>query len=141
MGSHFCVVTGWNNYNRTLEQYAALLGVDVPNQSIAGGKPANGTYLGKPLLGTTKIAFLPLNEATQMEFLAGDPDHPNWWRDVYNKRGFEIHHFGFVLSQDIWPVVERFKESGLGDPVQWARWGNEHGPNKPGAGCYVYIDS
>jgi hypothetical protein len=35
-------------------------------------------YLGKKLLGKTKIAFMDLNNMTKMEFLAGDPAEPSW---------------------------------------------------------------
>jgi hypothetical protein len=85
--SHFCVVTSWDGYNTTLQQYATLFGVPVPSQGIAGGPTSNGTYENAPLVTTTKIAFLPLNNNTRMEFLAGDPSLPSWWRDVYLVKG------------------------------------------------------
>jgi hypothetical protein len=105
---------------------------------MTGGPSANGTYNGQPLVGTTKIAFFDLNAGTRMEILAGDPDQPSWWRDVYNKKGFEVHHMGYVVNEPIWPAVQRFQAAGLGDPVQWAHWGKV---DQPGSGCYVYMDS
>ena len=48
----------------------------------------------RPLTGTTKIAFLDLNNMTRIEVLAGEKDQPSWWRDVYDRRGREIHHMG-----------------------------------------------
>jgi hypothetical protein len=60
-----------------------LLGQPVPTAGIAGGPAANGTYLGRRLTGTTKIAFLRLNNLTRIEILAGDPAQASWWRDVY----------------------------------------------------------
>ena len=30
------------------------------------------------------------NNLTRIEFLAGEPDKPSWWRDVYNKKGMEV---------------------------------------------------
>eukprot|EP00039_Didymoeca_costata_P010218 m.136941 g.136941 ORF g.136941 m.136941 type:complete len:213 (-) comp14741_c0_seq7:50-688(-) len=136
--THFCVITGWDNYNTTLESYANMLGQDVPKIGRAGGLDSNGTYLGKRLLGTTKIAFLNLNNMTYMEFLSGDPDYPSWWRDVYNVKGKEIHHMGYHIDEPIWPAVQKFEKAGLGIAKQWARWGEmEH----PGSGCYVYMDS
>jgi hypothetical protein len=137
--THFCVVTGWDNYNDTLAKYSTLLGQPVPEVGIAGGLPANGTYLGKRLTGTTKIAFMDLNEMTRMEFLAGDPENPSWWRDVYNIKGYEIHHMGYQLSGELWPVVQKFEAVGLGKAKQWARFNNEKGPEQ--GGCYVYIDT
>lgn len=138
--THFCAITGWDDFNATLARYATLLGVPVPPSGVAGGPGSNGTYNGKPLVGTTKIAFMPLNNATHMEILAGDPAQPSWWRDVYLARGFEIHHMGYALppGPQVWDVVARFQQAGLGAPVQWGRWGTLH---KPGAGCYVYMDS
>ena len=53
-----------------LESFIEAILRTVPG--IAGGPGSNGTYLGKPLLGTTKIAFLELNNDTRVEFLAGD---------------------------------------------------------------------
>ena len=142
--SHFCVVTSWDNYNMSLQNYGTLFGITPPLPGIAGGPDSNGTYVidGIPskLLGTTKISFISLNNLTKMEFLAGDPQYPSWWRDVYLSKGYEIHHQGYVLpkGEPVWPVVQVFKESGLGEPVQWGRWGEI---NKPGSGCYVYMDS
>merc|ERR1712232_1489369 len=112
-------------------------GYAVPYQ-ISGGKDSNGTYLGKRLLGRTKLAFKNLTSQMQVEILAGDPDQPSWWRDVYNQRGFEIHHAGYMLAVPIWPVVECFEATGLGNAVQWGHWGIM---DKPGSGCYVYMDS
>lgn len=107
---------------------------------IAGGPDSNGTYLGKQLLGTTKIAFMALNNQTRMEFLAGEPSEPSWWRDVYLAKGYEVHHMGYELPRGtaIWPVVSSFTAAGLGEAVQWGRWGV---PDQPGAGCYAYMDS
>jgi hypothetical protein len=139
--THFCVVTGWDQYNDTMATYSKLLGQAVPEIGIAGGIPANGTYLGKQLTGTTKIAFMDLNSMTRMEFLAGDPDHPSWWRDVFNKKGYEIHHMGYQLNEPLWEAAQKFEKAGLGKAVQWARWGNEKGPDAPGSGCYAYIDT
>jgi len=139
--THFCVVTGWDKWDAMVAQYAGFLGVSVPSAGIVGGIPANGTYLGKQLTGTTKIAFMDMNNMTRMEFLAGEPSQPSWWRDVYNKKGFEVHHMGYQLDEDLWAAVQRAEAAGLGKAMQWARWGNEHGADQPGAGCYVYIDS
>jgi hypothetical protein len=144
--THFCVVSSWDSYNETLNSYASMLGQKAPDVGIAGGLPANGTYLGNRLKGTTKIAFLDLNSKAKIELLAGDPDHPSWWRDVYNRKGKEAHHMGYQLPENpngpqIWEVVTNFEKAGLGHAVQWARWGNEKGPNVPGSGCYVYLDS
>ena len=136
--THFCVVSGWDSYNKTLDTYANMLGEPVPTIGLAGGPTSNGTYLGKQLMGSTKIAFLRLNNQTMMEFLAGQPDQPSWWRDVYNKRGKEVHHMGYAVDEPIWPLIERIEDSGLGQAVQWARWGTI---NKPGSGCYVYINT
>lgn len=138
--SHFCVVSGWDEYNNTLATYATLFGIVAPVPGIAGGPTSNGTYLGKPLVGTTKIAFMDLNNNTRMEFLAGEPTQPSWWRDVYLSKGFEIHHMGYVLPAgfQIWDVVTSFTAAGLGPAVQWGRWGAEE---HPGSGCYVYMDS
>jgi hypothetical protein len=97
--SHLCIVTGWNEYNATLQKYASLLGQAVPTPDIAGGLASNGTYLGRPLEGTTKIAFLHLNNFTRVEFLAGDPDKQSWWREVYDARGEEVHHMGYQLDE------------------------------------------
>ena len=68
-----------------------FLGVTPPVPGVAGGIGSNGSYLGAPLIGETLIAFMDLNNRTQMEFLAGDAN-PSWWRDVYMKKGYEIHH-------------------------------------------------
>lgn len=142
--SHFCVVTGWDTYNQTLATYSTFLGQPVPSQSIAGGPGTNSSYcVGgqcSPLLGTTKIAFMQLNNQTKMEFLAGEPNLPSWWRDVYLEKGYEIHHMGYVLptGTPIWTVVENFQAAGLGTYVQWGRWGTI---DTAGAGCYVYMDS
>ena len=142
--THFCAVTGWDAYNATLATYSTFLGSPAPAPGIAGGPSSNGTYvidgIPRPLLGTTKIAFMSLNNRTTMEFLAGDPAHPSWWRDVYLAKGFEIHHMGYVLPAGVpvWPVVVNFTAAGLGPAVQWGRWGDL---NKPGSGCYVYMDS
>jgi hypothetical protein len=66
---------------------------------------------------------------------------PSWWRDVYTKKGYEVHHMGYVVNEPLWPVVQKFEAAGLGKAVQWARYGNT-GPNtNPGGGCYVYMDS
>lgn len=143
--THFAIITSWENFNTTLSTYGTFLGLQPPNPNqIAGGPDSNGTYVvdGVPqrLLGTTKIAFLRLNNNTQMEFLAGDPDVPSWWRDVYLVKGFEVHHMGYHLATNvsIWPVVEAFTAAQLGAPVQWGRWGVE---DTNSGGCYVYIDS
>ena len=100
---HFCVVTGWDDYNETLQKYSSLLGQAVPSIGLAGGVDANGTYLGKPLCGETKIAFMDLNQMTRLEFLSGDPTEPSWWRDVYNKKGKEIHHMGYQVGEPLSP--------------------------------------
>lgn len=139
--SHFCIVTSWVGYNATLATYGTLLGVEPPVPGIAGGPGSNGTYLGNPLVGTTKIAFMQLNNETKMEFLAGDPDHPSWWRDVYLRRGYEVHHMGYVLPSSagqVWDTVTAFTAAGLGEAVQWGRWGTI---DTAGAGCYVYMAS
>jgi hypothetical protein len=138
--SHFCIVTSWQNFNQTLQTWASFLGTTAPAPGIAGGPDSNGTYMGKPLLGTTKIAFLDLNNDTRVEFLAGEPSQPSWWRDVYLEKGFEVHHSGYVLpaGTQILDTVQAFELAGLGQAVQWGRWGQI---DKPGAGCYVYMDS
>ncbi len=142
--THFCVVTGWASYNTSLKNYGTLFGVTPPSPGLAGGVDSNGTYVlkGVPqrLTGTTKIAFLSLNNQTRMEFLAGDPDHPSWWRDVFLAKGYEVHHQGYGLpkGESVWPVVQALAAAGLGDPVQWGRWGDI---NQPGSGCYVYCDT
>lgn len=81
---------------------------------------------------------MDLNNMTRMEFLAGQPDQPSWWRDVYLTKGYEVHHMGYVVPSPIWPVVQAFSAAGLGPAVQWGRWGV---PDQPGSGCYVYMDS
>ena len=139
--SHFCIVTSWDGFNATLATYGAFLGVTPPVPGIAGGADSNGTYLGKALLGTTKIAFMQLNNETKMEFLAGDPAEPSWWRDVYMRRGYEVHHMGYVLplsAGQVWSTVTAFAAAGLGEAVQWGRWGVI---DTAGAGCYVYMAS
>jgi len=138
--SHFCVVTSWNAYETVTAAYAAFLGETQPTTGIAGGPDSNGTYMGAKLVGTTKIAFLRLNNETQMEFLAGEPSAPSWWRDVYLQKGLEIHHQGYVLPEsiDVWATVMNFAESGWGQAVQWGHWGTF---GQAGSGCYVYVDS
>ena len=81
-----------------------------------------------------------MNNNTRVEFLAGEPSQPSWWRDVYLARGFEVHHVGFELPAGtaVWPVVEAFQAAGLGQPVQWGRWGVT---DQPGSGCYAYMDA
>jgi hypothetical protein len=131
--THFCIITAYDSIDATMALYGTLFGVTPPPSGIAGGPTSNGTYVvdGKPtkLVGTTKIAFLQLNNLTKMEFLAGDPATPSWWRDVYVKKGLEVHHQGYEIGvSPIWPVVEAFSAAGLGDAVQWGRWGAEdHG--------------
>ena len=89
--THFCVITAFDDIEATLAMYGTLFGVTPPTPSIAGGNTTNGTYVvdGVPqlLIGTTKIAFMQLNNDTKMEFLAGDPATPSWWRDVYVHKG------------------------------------------------------
>ena len=138
--THFCVVTSWEGYNATLATYASLFGVQAPAPGIAGGPGSNGTYLGAPLLGTTKIAFLDLNNRTRMEFLAGEPSQPSWWRDVYLRHGLSIHHMGYELpaGAQVWDVVTAFTAAGLGPAVQWGRWGTI---DTASGGCYVYMDA
>ena len=138
--THFCVVTSSAGYNATLATYASLYGVPAPAPGIAGGAASNGTYLGRPLVGTTKIAFLPLNNNTRMEFLAGEPSQPSWWRDVYLRHGLSIHHMGYELppGTQVWDTVTAFMAAGLGPAVQWGRWGTI---DTAGGGCYVYMDA
>jgi len=138
--SHFCVVTSWDAYETILSTYSTFLGLAVPTPGIAGGPDSNSTYLGRKLMGTTKIAFLQLNNNTRLEFLAGQPDQPSWWRDVYLEKGFEIHHQGYELpeSMDVWQVATAFMNSKWGQIVQFGHWG-EYGTE--GSGCYVYLDS
>lgn len=141
--THFCVITAFDDIEATLAMYGTLFGVTPPTPSIAGGNTSNGTYVidgvPQPLSGTTKIAFMNLNNDTRMEFLAGDPATPSWWRDVYLDKGKEIHHMGYAIgTAPVWPVVEAFTAAGFGSAVQWGRWGEE---DTPGGGCYVYLDS
>lgn len=138
--SHYCIVTSWDGYNATLATWASFLGTTAPAPGIAGGPASNGTYLGAPLIGTTKIAFMNVNNLTRVEFLAGEPSQPSWWRDVYLAKGYEVHHHGFVLpaGTQVWTTVQAFERAGLGSAVQWGRWGEiDH----DGSGCYVYMDS
>ena len=141
--SHYCVVSSWDGFNATLQSYSTLFGVPLPPIRTAGGLPANGTYLGQRLRATTLQAFLPGNNGTRIEFLAGEPSLPSWWRDVYLARGLEVHHTGYSLppGTQVWPVVQAFEGAGLGRAVQWGRWGNANGTDAPGAGCYAYVDS
>jgi hypothetical protein len=138
--THFCVVTSWTAYEDILSKYASFLGVAAPTPGIAGGPDSNSSYLGRKLLGTTKIAFLQLNNLTRMEFLAGEPDQPSWWRDVYLDKGLEIHHQGYEIpeSMDVWQVAQNFTNNAWGQIVQWGHWGNY---GMEGSGCYVYVDS
>ncbi len=138
--THFCVVTSWNDYENVLSRYASLLGEVAPTPGIAGGPDSNSTYLGQKLLGTTKIAFLQLNNLTRMEFLAGEPNQPSWWRDVYLDKGLEIHHQGYEIpaSMDVWEVAQAFTNQGFGQSVQWGHWGSY---GMAGSGCYVYVNS
>ena len=123
--THFCIISSWDAYNQTVATWANMLGLQPPAPGIAGGPTSNSTYLGKLLQGITLISFLPMNNNTRVEFLAGEPSQPSWWRDVYLARGFEVHHVGFELPAGtaVWPVVEAFQAAGLGQPVQWGRWG------------------
>ena len=91
-------------------------------------------------MATTAIAFVDLTPTLRMEFLAGEPSQPSWWRDVYRSRGKEVHHQGYTLhnATDVWDVVQRFSAAGLGAAVQWGRWGTE---DRASGGCYVYMDS
>ena len=138
--SHFCIVTSWPAFESVVAKYADFLGVVAPATGIAGGPDSNGTYRGNHLVGTTKIAFLDLNNNTRMEFLAGEPSQPSWWRDVYLDKGLEVHHQGYVLpdSMDVWATVTAFTAKGFGQPVQWGHWGTY---GTAGSGCYVYVDS
>ena len=139
--SHFCIVCSWTAFNQTLQSYATFLGEAVPDgNQIAGGPDSNGTYLGHKLIGTTKIAFMRLNNETQMEFLAGEPSQPSWWRDVYLLKGVEVHHMGYVLPArlDVWAVTQSLTAAGLGPAVQWGHWGTY---GQSGSGCYVYVDT
>jgi hypothetical protein len=51
-------------------RYATLLGQEMPTPGFAGGPDTNGTYLGKKLVGRTKLAFMRVNNLTRIEFLA-----------------------------------------------------------------------
>lgn len=136
--SHICIVTSWDGFEAMTARYAAFLGVAQPSTGSAGGN-GTGTYFGRRLLGTTKIAFLDLNNHTRVEFLAGEPSEPSWWRDVYLNKGVEVHHQGYVLpaGTDVWAYASAFSAT-YGAMVQWGRWGT---PDQPGSGCYVYVDS
>ena len=138
--SHFCIVTSWPAYETVTAAYAAFLGVKQPSTGVAGGPDSNGTYMGAKLVGTTKIAFMQLNNMTRMEFLAGEPSEPSWWRDVYLQKGLEVHHMGYDLpeSMDVWATVENMAQQGWGQPVQWGHWGTY---GQSGSGCYVYVNS
>jgi len=136
--SHFCIVTSYDGFEAMTARYAAMLGVAAPTTGTAGGN-GTGTYLGKRLMGTTKIAFLQLNNDTRVEFLAGVPWEGSWWRDVFLDKGVEVHHQGYVLPKgtDIWAYVQAFAAI-YGPAVQWGRWGT---PDQPGSGCYAYCDA
>jgi len=141
--THFCIITAFDAIESTMALYGTLFGVAPPAVGVAGGPTTNGTYVvggvPQPLVGTTKIAFMQLNALTKMEFLAGDPAQPSWWRDVYLHKGLEVHHMGYeVGAAPVWPVVEAFTAAGLGGAVQWGRWGKE---DTASGGCYVYMDS
>lgn len=80
-----------------------FLGVTPPVPGTAGGIESNGSYAGKALTGKTAIAFMSLNNKTQMEFLAGDAN-ASWWRDGAC-RGLALCRRGWRAGRRQWGRV------------------------------------
>jgi methylmalonyl-CoA epimerase len=109
--------------------WADVLGVDVPEVSIAESHPSRPTlYKGNPSDAKAKLAFLTMDNL-QIELI--EPMGGNsTWQEYLDEYGEGIHHIAFEVK-DIGGVEKKFEVRGM-PTVQLGGWDG---------GAYSYIDA
>lgn len=110
-------------------EWAKLLGVDVPESSIAEGHSSRPTlYKGQPSDAKAKLAFFNMDNL-QIELI--QPLGPkSTWQDYLDQHGEGIHHIAFQVK-GIDGMEKKFLENGDAT-VQRGGWDG---------GAYSYIDA
>jgi methylmalonyl-CoA/ethylmalonyl-CoA epimerase len=109
--------------------WAKLLGVDVPETSVAEGHPSRPTlYMGNPTDAKAKLAFFSMDNL-QIELI--QPLGPkSTWQDYLDQHGEGIHHIAFGVK-GIDAMEEKFRANG-NPTVMRGGWDG---------GAYSYIDA
>lgn len=90
-----CFVT--RDIETTKTWLAGLLGMDVPETIVSGGREeAETEYLGAPSDARCRMAFFALDNTT-IELIEPD-EHPSCWRDFLDRNGPACHHIAFRVG-------------------------------------------
>jgi methylmalonyl-CoA/ethylmalonyl-CoA epimerase len=109
--------------------WAKVLGVDVPEASVAEGHISRPTlYRGDPSDAKAKLAFLTMDNL-QIELIQ-PLGGKSTWQDFLDKYGEGIHHIAFQVK-DINGIERKFESMGM-PTVQLGGWNG---------GAYSYIDA
>lgn len=86
-----------HNMEKSVQAYAAFLGVDVPAICQTGEyEEARTLYLGRPTRARCRQAFFYYNDL-QVELIEPDKE-PSVWRQALDEKGEGIHHIAFQIE-------------------------------------------
>jgi hypothetical protein len=116
------------NIDKARNAWAELLGIDVPEVSIAEGHYSRPTlYKGSPSDAKAKLAFIAM-ENIQIELIQ-PLGGKSTWQEFLDSHGEGLHHIAFQIK-DIDGMEKRFDSQG-NPTVQRGGWDG---------GAYSYID-
>lgn len=118
-----------DNLEETIQEYAKLFGVPVPDIfSVPEESQAHTMFQGKPTATRARLAVFDLGQVV-LEITEPD-DKPSSWKDFLDKKGPGVHHIAF-MTDDRDRAVKYFEENGM--PVR--HYGEYEGGN------YTVFDS
>ena len=87
-----------HDIEKTSKEWAAFLGVDVPEIIVTGDiKETQATYLGESCEARSKLAFFQVGENVSIELIEPDKN-PSTWRHDLDANGEGFHHIAFVVK-------------------------------------------
>ncbi len=118
-----------HNMEKSVQAYAAFLGVDVPAICQTGEyEEARTLYLGRPTRARCRQAFFYYNDL-QVELIEPDKE-PSVWRQALDEKGEGIHHIAFQI-ENMEETIRLGESLGM-KLLQRGRWNGGH---------YAYLDA
>ena len=87
-----------HDIEKTCKEWAAFLGVEVPEIVVTGTlQEAETKYLGEPSEARSKLAFFHVGENVDIELIEPDKN-PSTWRHDLDANGEGFHHIAFRIK-------------------------------------------
>lgn len=101
-----------HNIEKTTQEYAAMLGVEVPEIITSEEyETTQAVYRGQPCSARIYQSFFNFNN-TQIELIQPVDDTPSIWRECLDNNGEGLHHIAFNVK-DMPEVIEDCEKQGM----------------------------